>query len=92
MSTAEAGHPAWCHPQHCFVTGEGVRVHQQGPTRWEDEEVRCESRLLDPADDERVYLELHLQWAVSIGHGDTMLRNQLRRRNEINYSIGDVMV
>jgi hypothetical protein len=30
------------------------------PTRWEDEEVRCESRLLDPADDEHVYLELHL--------------------------------
>ncbi|MGH3801161.1 MAG: class I SAM-dependent methyltransferase [Pseudonocardiaceae bacterium] len=27
----------------------GVGVHQQGPTRWEDEEARCESRLLDPA-------------------------------------------
>jgi hypothetical protein len=61
MSTAEAGHPAWCHPQHCFTTDEGVRVHQQGPMRWEDEEVRCESRLLDPADDEHVYLELYLQ-------------------------------
>ena len=23
--------------------------------------MRCESRLLDPADDEHVYLELHLQ-------------------------------
>jgi hypothetical protein len=86
MSTAETGHPAWCHPQHCFVTDEGVRVHQQGPTRWEDEEVRCESRLLDPADDEHVSLELHLQcvrlkdngfsWVVSL---DTArrLRDQL---------------
>jgi hypothetical protein len=33
------------------------------PTRWEDDtaEVRCESRLLDPADDEYVYVELCLQ-------------------------------
>jgi len=87
VNTAEAaGHPAWCHPQHCFVTDEGVRVHQQGTTRWEDEEVRCESRLLDPADDEHVYLELHLHcvrlkdngfsWVVSL---DTArrLRDQL---------------
>ena len=68
------------------MTDEGVRVHQQGTTRWKDEEVRCESRLLDPADDENVYLELHLQcvrlkdnrfsWVVSL---DTArrLRNQL---------------
>jgi hypothetical protein len=41
----------------------GGRVHQQAPTRWEDTtaELWCESQLLDPADDERVYLELHLQ-------------------------------
>jgi hypothetical protein len=87
VNTAEAaGHPAWCHPQHCFVTDEGVRVHQQGPLSWEDQEVRCESRLLDPADDEHVYFELHLQcvrfkdngfsWVVSL---DTArrLRDQL---------------
>lgn len=56
-------HPAWCHPQHCFVTDEGGRVHQQAPTRWEDDtaEVSCETRLLDPADDEHVYLELSLR-------------------------------
>jgi hypothetical protein len=48
--------------------------------------VRCESRLLDPADDEHVYLELHLHcvrlrdngfsWVVSL---DTArrLRDQL---------------
>ncbi len=56
-------HPAWCSPAHCLVTDEGVRVHQQPPTRGEDDtaELRCESRLLDPADDEHVYLELHLQ-------------------------------
>ncbi len=56
-------HPAWCSPADCCVTDEGVRVHQQAPTRWEDStaELRCESRLLDPADEEHVYLELHLQ-------------------------------
>lgn len=56
-------HPAWCSPEHCGVTDEGVRVHEQAPSRWEDDaaEVRCESRLFDPADDSNVYLELHLQ-------------------------------
>ncbi|HKR49791.1 MAG TPA: hypothetical protein VJT72_09475 [Pseudonocardiaceae bacterium] len=56
-------HPPWCAPADCFVTDEGVRVHQQAPDRWEDAtaELRCESRLFDPADDEHVYLELHLQ-------------------------------
>jgi hypothetical protein len=40
-----------------------VRVHQQTPTRWEDDtaEVRFASRLLDPGDDEHTYLQLHLQ-------------------------------
>jgi hypothetical protein len=61
MSTAETRHPAWCHPQHCFMTDEEIRVHQQGSTCWEDEEVRCESRLLDPGDDDTTYLELRLR-------------------------------
>ena len=56
-------HPAWCSPAHCFVTDEEVRVHQQAPTRWEDQtaELCCESGLLDPADDEYVYVELSLR-------------------------------
>jgi hypothetical protein len=56
-------HPAWCSPAHCFVTDEEVRVHQQAPTHWEDQtaELRCESGLLDPADDEYVYVELSLR-------------------------------
>jgi hypothetical protein len=42
-------HPAWCSAEHCYVTDEGVRVHEQAPTRWEDDtaEVRCESQLRD---------------------------------------------
>ncbi|MGH3754008.1 MAG: hypothetical protein ACRDRP_15185 [Pseudonocardiaceae bacterium] len=61
LSTGE--HPAWCSPAHCCVTDEGVRVHQQAPTRWEDDaaELRCESWLLDSGDDEHVYLGLYLQ-------------------------------
>jgi hypothetical protein len=68
---AANGHPAWCLSANCFVTDEGVRVHQQAPTRWEDgtAELRCESRLLDPADDEHVYLELHLQCLRLRGNG-----------------------
>jgi hypothetical protein len=64
-------HPAWCSVADCFVTNEGVRVHQQAPTRWEDDtaELRCESQLLDPADDEHVYLELHLQCLRLRGNG-----------------------
>lgn len=59
----DEGHPAWCSAQHCFVTDEGVRVHEQALTRWEDgtAEVRLESRLVDPADDANVYVELELQ-------------------------------
>ncbi len=60
---AAGEHPAWCSPAGCCVTDEGVRVHQQAPTRWEDDtaELRCDSRLLNPADDEHLYLELHSQ-------------------------------
>ncbi|MGH3872650.1 MAG: hypothetical protein ACRDSR_14265 [Pseudonocardiaceae bacterium] len=56
-------HPAWCSAEHCYVTDDGVRVHEQAPTRWEDgiAEVRCESRLLDPADESNIYVELELQ-------------------------------
>jgi hypothetical protein len=53
MSTAaEARNPAWCDPQHCFVTDEGVRVPEQAPTRGEDDTaaVRFESRLVDLAE------------------------------------------
>ncbi len=56
-------HPAWCSPQHCYVTDEGVRVHQQAPTRWDAECVvplRFETCLIDPADDDTTYLELHI--------------------------------
>ena len=60
---ADAEHPTWCSAEHCYVTDEGVRVHEQAPSRWEDDtaEVRCESRLIDPADDSNIYVELHLQ-------------------------------
>ncbi|MGH3888427.1 MAG: hypothetical protein ACRDSZ_17995 [Pseudonocardiaceae bacterium] len=53
-------HPAWCSAEHCFVTDDGVRVHEQAPVRWEDETaaVRVETRLIDPADDLSVYVEL----------------------------------
>jgi hypothetical protein len=58
-------HPAWCSPQHCYRTEEKVRVHEQAPTRWEDDtaglRVRFESRLLDPGDDDTTYLELRLR-------------------------------
>jgi hypothetical protein len=68
---ADDEHPAWCSPERCYVTDEGVRVHQQAPTRWEDDaaEVRFESRLLDPGDDEAVYLQLHLQCLRLRGNG-----------------------
>ncbi|MGH4000771.1 MAG: hypothetical protein ACRDTJ_25285 [Pseudonocardiaceae bacterium] len=57
-------HPAWCSAEHCFVTeDDGVRVHVQAPTRWEDgtAEVRVETRLIDPADDPGAYVELSVQ-------------------------------
>lgn len=57
-------HPAWCSAEHCFVTDDdGVRVHQQAPTRWEDgtAEVRVETRLIDPGDEPGVWVELNVQ-------------------------------
>ena len=42
------GHPSWCSPQHCFVDEDGVWGHEQEPVRWEECEVRFESRLLFP--------------------------------------------
>lgn len=42
------GHPSWCSPQHCFLDEDGVWVHVQEPVRWEECEVRFESRLLFP--------------------------------------------
>jgi hypothetical protein len=53
MSTTEVRHLAWCDPQHCFVTEEGVRVHQQALVRWEDntaEQLRFETRLIGPGE------------------------------------------
>ncbi len=45
------------------VPDEGVRVHEHAPTHWEDDtaEVRFESRLVDPADDPNIYVELRLR-------------------------------
>jgi hypothetical protein len=52
-------------PAHCFITEEGIRVHQQVIECWEDpdtaEGVRFVSRLIDPSDDQQVYLDLHIQ-------------------------------
>jgi hypothetical protein len=58
-----SGHPSWCSPQHCFLDEDGVWVHEQEPVRWEECEVRFESRLLFP-DDERpptTYLQLSIE-------------------------------
>jgi hypothetical protein len=41
-------HPSWCSPQYCFLDEDGVQVHEQAPVRWEECEVRFESRLLFP--------------------------------------------
>lgn len=56
------GHPAWCSAEECHVSL-GTRVHRQAPARWEDKAagVAFESRLLDPADDPHVYVELSLR-------------------------------
>jgi hypothetical protein len=63
--TADEAHPAWCSPQHCSRTEEKGRVHEQAPTRWEDDtaglRARFESQLLDPGDDDTTYLELRLR-------------------------------
>lgn len=44
-----SGHPSWCSPQRCYLDENGVWVHEQTPVRWEECEVRFESRLLFPA-------------------------------------------
>ncbi|MGH3831305.1 MAG: hypothetical protein ACRDRS_12815 [Pseudonocardiaceae bacterium] len=56
-------HPAWCSAEHCFITDDGVWVHEQAPARWEDDDaaIRVESRLVDLADDPDIHLELRLQ-------------------------------
>lgn len=41
-------HPSWCSPRHCSVHDDGVRVHEQELVRWEDAELRFESRLFFP--------------------------------------------
>jgi hypothetical protein len=41
-------HPLWCSPERCFLDEYGVRVHEQEPVRWDDHEVRFESRLFFP--------------------------------------------
>ncbi|MGH3769891.1 MAG: hypothetical protein ACRDRW_00580 [Pseudonocardiaceae bacterium] len=53
-----AGHPAWCCPRHCFVTDDGVRVHQSAPTRDEDAGAWVETRLVCPEDGSDTYLQL----------------------------------
>jgi hypothetical protein len=57
-------HPAWCSPEHCWMTDDGVRVHEQAPSRWDAECVvplRFESCLIDPGDDDTTYLELRMR-------------------------------
>lgn len=44
-SSRENGHPTWCSLEHCHHTDDGVRVHEQRPVRWEEPELRFESRL-----------------------------------------------
>jgi hypothetical protein len=58
-----SGHPPWCSPQHCYLTEDGVRVHEQEPVRWEEHEVRFESRLFLPEDEHPsvTYLLLSLE-------------------------------
>jgi hypothetical protein len=79
--TTEA-HPAWCSPQHCYRTEDKVRVHEQAPTRWEDDtaglRVRFESRLLDPGD--TTYLELRLQNLKIRDEFSTLLPLDVARR------------
>ncbi|MGH3772544.1 MAG: hypothetical protein ACRDRW_14305 [Pseudonocardiaceae bacterium] len=66
MSTTDQPHnkhPAWCSAEHCFITDEGVWIHEQALAHWEDDnaEIRVESRLVDLADDPETYLELRLK-------------------------------
>jgi hypothetical protein len=57
------GHPSWCSPQHCFLDEDGVQVHEQEPVRWEECEVRFESRLLFPDGEHppTTYLQLSIE-------------------------------
>lgn len=48
QSARLGGHPSWCSPHHCCVDDDGVRIHEQEPVRWEDSEIRFESRLFFP--------------------------------------------
>ena len=64
MSTVDAGHPAWCSPEHCYRTDDDVQVHQQAPSRWDGQcvvSLRFETCLIDPGDDNNTYLELCLR-------------------------------
>jgi hypothetical protein len=58
-----SGHPPWCSPQHCFLNEDGVQIHEQEPVRWEECEVRFESRLLFPDDEHppTTYLQLSIE-------------------------------
>lgn len=58
----EERHPGWCSAEHCYRTDQGVRVHLQAPSRWEDDEVRFESGLMSPEDETTTYLELHIDY------------------------------
>lgn len=78
----EAGHRAWCSPAECYYS-EGTPVHQQALSRWEDQaaDLEVESRLLGPADDPNVYVELslrdlRLRWVQYYG----FLRVEVARR------------
>lgn len=51
-------HPAWCDPQHCYVTDDGVRVHQTALACYEDGLSRFELQLLCPEDEFVTYLQL----------------------------------
>lgn len=52
------GHPVWCSPQHCYVTDDGVRVHQSAPTRDADDASWVETQLISSDDESDTYLEL----------------------------------
>jgi hypothetical protein len=82
------GHPAWCSPEYCHVTDEGVRVHEQAPAVWEDDEaeMRFEIQLVDPADDSTVYVELRLQnlrFATSRFYGAFPVDTARRLRDQL---------
>lgn len=51
-------HPAWCDPQHCYVTDDGVRAHQTAPICYEDGLSQFELQLFCPEDEFVTYLLL----------------------------------